>query len=50
MTQLSRRDFLKLAGTAFAGLLTPEQLLSLKLAGKEAAPDLDGKILPGFSG
>ena len=30
MTQLSRRDFLKIASATFVGLLTPERLLSLR--------------------
>jgi arylsulfatase A-like enzyme len=32
MTQFSRRDFLKVAGTTLAGMLTPDPLLSLRAA------------------
>jgi arylsulfatase A-like enzyme len=40
MTQLSRRDFLKIAGTTFAGLLTPERLLSLRAANNNQSPNI----------
>ena len=48
MKQLSRRDFLKVAGTAFAGMLTSEKLLSLRSTNSQQ-PNIIIILLDAFS-